>query len=56
MSNGSKELVGKSAIYIDEGKNVSIVGCSGAGKTTLFQILGTLDLASSGSLSDSISS
>ena len=38
-------------LEIKKGEVVSIVGSSGAGKTTLLQILGTLDLASSGDLS-----
>ena len=38
-------------LEIAKGEVVSIVGSSGAGKTTLLQILGTLDLASSGELS-----
>ena len=37
-------------LEIAKGEVVSIVGSSGAGKTTLLQILGTLDLASSGGL------
>tara|TARA_B000000532_G_scaffold188895_1_gene154901 strand:+ start:3317 stop:3970 length:654 start_codon:yes stop_codon:yes gene_type:complete len=37
-------------LEISQGEVVSIVGSSGAGKTTLLQILGTLDLASSGEL------
>lgn len=38
-------------MHVKEGEIVSIVGDSGAGKTTLLQILGTLDKATSGSLS-----
>ena len=37
-------------LEVKKGEVVSIVGSSGAGKTTLLQILGTLDLASSGEL------
>ncbi len=37
-------------LEVKKGEIVSIVGSSGAGKTTLLQILGTLDLASSGEL------
>jgi lipoprotein-releasing system ATP-binding protein len=37
-------------LEIAKGEVVSIVGPSGAGKTTLLQILGTLDLPSSGSM------
>lgn len=38
-------------LEIGKGEVVSIVGSSGAGKTTLLQILGTLDVPTSGSLS-----
>jgi lipoprotein-releasing system ATP-binding protein len=37
-------------LYVAPSEIISIVGSSGAGKTTLLQILGTLDLPSSGSL------
>lgn len=38
------------SLDINEGEIVSIVGSSGAGKSSLLQILGTLSLASSGSI------
>lgn len=38
------------SLDISEGEIVSIVGSSGAGKSSLLQILGTLSLASSGSI------
>jgi lipoprotein-releasing system ATP-binding protein len=37
-------------LYVAPSEIISIVGSSGAGKTTLLQILGTLDMPSSGSL------
>jgi len=38
-------------VELNRGEMISIVGASGSGKTTLLQILGTLDLPSSGKLS-----
>jgi lipoprotein-releasing system ATP-binding protein len=38
-------------LSVEKGEIISIVGKSGAGKSTLLHILGTLDLADSGSLS-----
>lgn len=54
-SNIKKEFSGLTVlkgvdIEIKKGEIVSIVGSSGAGKTTFLQILGTLDLPSSGKL------
>jgi lipoprotein-releasing system ATP-binding protein len=37
-------------LAIDEGEMLAVVGPSGAGKSTLLQILGTLDLPTSGSI------
>ncbi len=45
---GDLEVLKGVHININEGEVVSIVGSSGAGKTTFLQILGTLDLPSSG--------
>src|SRR3954466_10760058 len=38
-------------VDIEQGEIVSIVGSSGAGKSTLLHILGTLDVADSGTVS-----
>ena len=38
-------------LHIKKGEVISIVGASGAGKSTLLQIIGTLDLPDSGSVS-----
>ena len=47
---GELEVLKGITINVSEGEVVSIVGPSGAGKTTLLQILGTLDVESSGEL------
>ena len=47
---GELEVLKDITIKVSEGEVVSIVGPSGAGKTTLLQILGTLDVESSGEL------
>ena len=49
-SFGKLKVIKGIDLEISQGEVVSIVGSSGAGKTTLLQILGTLDLASSGEL------
>ena len=47
---GELEVLKGITINVSKGEVVSIVGASGAGKTTLLQILGTLDVESSGEL------
>jgi lipoprotein-releasing system ATP-binding protein len=47
---GNVEVLKGINLQIAKGEIVSIVGDSGAGKTTLLHILGTLDVADSGSL------
>src|SRR5215213_5827080 len=47
---GELEVLKGIELTINKGEIVSIVGASGAGKTTLLQILGTLDLPDSGTL------
>ena len=47
-SYGQLEVLKGIDLDIKKGEIISIVGSSGAGKTTLLQILGTLDLADSG--------
>ena len=49
-SFGSLEVLKGIDLHIDKGEVVSIVGPSGAGKTTLRQIMGTLDRPDSGSV------
>jgi lipoprotein-releasing system ATP-binding protein len=49
-SFGSLEVLKGIDLDIERGKVISIVGSSGAGKTTLMQIMGTLDEADSGSV------
>lgn len=47
---GSLQVLRGIDMNIDKGEIVSIVGPSGAGKTTLLQIVGTLDMPDSGSV------
>lgn len=47
-SFGELEVLKGINLNIEQGEVVSIVGASGAGKTTLLQILGTLDIPTSG--------
>jgi lipoprotein-releasing system ATP-binding protein len=47
---GSLDVLRGIDLSIGEGEVVAVVGASGAGKTTLLTILGTLDLADSGTL------
>ncbi|HHZ95408.1 MAG TPA: ABC transporter ATP-binding protein [Flavobacteriales bacterium] len=47
---GGLEVLKGITLNVAKGEVVSIVGASGAGKTTLLQILGTLDVATSGEL------
>ncbi len=47
---GSLEVLKDVAIQVNTGEIVSIVGSSGAGKSTILHILGTLDNADSGSI------
>jgi len=49
-SFGNLEVLKSVNLKVEKGEVVSIVGASGAGKTSLLQIIGTLDSASSGSL------
>ena len=51
-SNGNDTLkvLNNISLDLDKGEIVSIMGESGSGKSTLLNILGTLDLADSGSL------
>ena len=49
-SFGSLEVLKGIDLDIERGKVISIVGSSSAGKTTLLQIMGTLDEADSGSV------
>jgi len=49
-SFGALEVLKGITFNVAKGEIVSIVGASGAGKTTLLQILGTLDVATSGEL------
>ena len=48
---GDLEVLRGVDLTVESGEIVSIVGASGAGKTTLLQILGTLSLPDTGSLS-----
>lgn len=50
-SFGSLQVLKGISMSVSKGEIVSIVGASGAGKSTLLQILGTIDLADSGSIS-----
>ncbi len=47
-SYGELQVLKGCSLEINRGEIISIVGASGAGKTTLLQLLGTLDLPSSG--------
>ncbi len=49
-SFGSLQVLRGIDLTIDKGEVVSVVGPSGAGKTTLLQIMGTLDMPDSGSV------
>ena len=49
-SFGSLQVLRGIDLEIKKGEVVSIVGPSGAGKTTLLQIMGTLDMPDSGSV------
>ena len=49
-SFGSLQVLRGIDLEIKKGEVVSIVGPSGAGKTTLLQIMGTLDMSDSGSV------
>ena len=48
---GELEVLKGVDLNINKGEVISIVGASGAGKSTLLQIIGTLDLPDSGSIS-----
>jgi lipoprotein-releasing system ATP-binding protein len=50
-SYGELEVLKGVELHIKKGEVVSIVGSSGAGKSTLLQIIGTLDLPNTGSVS-----
>ena len=50
-SFGELEILKNVSLTIEEAEILSIIGASGAGKTSLLQILGTLDRPSSGTLS-----
>ena len=49
-SVGNLQVLKGIDMKIEKGEIVSIVGPSGAGKTTLLQIMGTLDMSDSGSV------
>jgi lipoprotein-releasing system ATP-binding protein len=49
-SYGALEVLKGVSLEIQTGEIVSVVGPSGAGKTTLLQLIGTLDLPDSGSI------
>jgi lipoprotein-releasing system ATP-binding protein len=48
--SGSLKILSDVDVTLDRGDMVAVVGASGVGKSTLLQILGTLDLPSSGSI------
>lgn len=50
-SFGELEVLKGVDLYVEKGEVVSIVGPSGVGKTTLLQIIGTLDKPNSGEIS-----
>ncbi len=50
-SYGELEVLKGVDLHIKKGEVISIVGASGAGKSTLLQIIGTLDLPNTGSVS-----
>lgn len=49
-SFGSLKVLKGIDLHVEKGEIISIVGASGAGKTTLMQIIGTLDKADSGTV------
>lgn len=49
-SYGELRVLRDVSLHVNRGEVVSIVGASGAGKTTLLQIIGTLDKATSGTV------
>lgn len=49
--NANRKVLNQLTLTVNKGDSVAIVGPSGSGKTTLLNIIGTLDKASSGTVS-----
>ena len=49
-SYGGRQIISDISVYLDKGEMVSLLGVSGIGKTTLFNILSGLETPDSGSV------